>query len=123
MTAMAGLEQPEASAARSRAMISWTRLVVAHRRPVLATWVILLLLGGWATSDLGRLLTNRFSVPGSDAERGLDILRSHFHERGDGAFTLVVQSSARGAELAGTEAAAQRAAAQVPGGKAGPPRL
>ena len=42
-------------------------------------------------ANLGSLLTNRFSVPGSDAERGLDILRSHFHERGDGAFTLVVQ--------------------------------
>ncbi|HWX96533.1 MAG TPA: MMPL family transporter [Solirubrobacteraceae bacterium] len=120
---MAGLEQPEASPVRSRAMINWTRLVVAHRRPVLATWVILLLLGGWATTDLGRLLTNRFSVPGSDAERGLEILRSRFHERGDGAFTLVVRSSDGRTGLVIAEAAAQRAASRVPGGKAGPPRL
>ncbi|HWX52740.1 MAG TPA: MMPL family transporter, partial [Solirubrobacteraceae bacterium] len=120
---MARLERPEASLARSRALINWTRFVVAHRRTVLATWLVLLLLGGWATSDLGRLLTNRFSVPGSDAERGLDILSSHFHERNDGAFTLVLQYSGRASDLATAEAAAARAATQVPRGKAGPARL
>jgi hypothetical protein len=66
---MAALEQPRASLARPRTLINWTRFVVKHRRPVLATRIILLLLGGWATSDLGRLLTNRFSVPGSAVRR------------------------------------------------------
>ena len=46
------------------------------------------MLGGWATANVGKLLTNRFSVPGSDAERGLEVLKARFHERGDGAFTL-----------------------------------
>src|ERR1700736_4909378 len=110
---MARLEQPETSLARSRKLVSWTRFVVAHRRPVLATWIILFLLGGWATSGLGKLLTNRFSVPGSDAERGLNILRSRFHERGDGAFTLVVQSSSPTVNLATAESAAQRGAGQI----------
>jgi uncharacterized membrane protein YdfJ with MMPL/SSD domain len=104
-------------------MIGWTRFVVAHRRAVLATWAVLLVSGGWATTDLGHLLTNRFSVPGSDAERGLSILRTRFHQRGDGAFTLVVQASGGQVDLASAEAAAQRAAAQIPEGKAGPPRL
>jgi uncharacterized membrane protein YdfJ with MMPL/SSD domain len=98
-------------------------LIVAHRRSVLAVWFVLLLLGGWATSDLGHLLTNRFSVPGSDAERGLDVLRTRFHERGDGAFTLVVRTSGPSAPLAIAEAGALRAAARVPQGKAGPPRV
>ena len=120
---MAGLERPDTSLARSRTLVNWTRFVVAHRRPVLATWIILLLLGGWATSGLGKLLTNRFSVPGSDAERGLNILRSRFHERGDGAFTLVVQSNGRTVNFATAESAAQRAAGRIPGGKAGPPRV
>jgi RND superfamily putative drug exporter len=120
---MARLERPEASVAQSSALINWTRFVVAHRRSVLATWIVLLLLGGWATTDLGRLLTNRFSVPGSDAERGLNLLRSHFHERGDGAFTLVVQYTGPAGDLAAAQAAAQRAASQVPQAKAGPPRL
>ena len=102
-------------------MIRWTRTVVAHRKAVVAGWVVLLLLGGIATANLGKLLTNRFSVPGSDAERGLNILRSHFHERGDGAFTLVAQGA--GALTSGAaEAAARRAAGQIPGGKAGPIR-
>ena len=57
--------------ARDRnAMVRWTRRVVAHRRAILAAWFVLLILGGYAASDLGRLLTNRFSVPGSDAEKG-----------------------------------------------------
>ena len=80
-------------------MVRWTRLVVSHRRLVLASWVVVLLLGAWATSDVGRLLTNRFSVPGSDAERGLSVLQDRFHERGDGAFTLVAQSRSGGANL------------------------
>jgi RND superfamily putative drug exporter len=103
-------------------VIRWTRFVVAHRRAILLGWLVLLLAGGWATTDLGRLLTNRFSVPGSDAERGLNVLRAHFHERGDGAFTLVVRSNGAKPDLAGAEAAAQRAATQIPGGRAGPPR-
>ncbi|MFI4984550.1 MAG: MMPL family transporter [Solirubrobacterales bacterium] len=104
-------------------MIGWTRFVVAHRRSVLAAWLVLLLLGGWATANVGKLLTNRFSVPGSDAEKGLNILQRSFHQRGDGAFTLVVQSSGARVDLASAEAAAQRAAAQIPKGKAGPSRL
>jgi len=111
------------SIAAGGGIVRWTRFVVAHRRSVLAIWFVLLALGAWATSDLGRLLTNRFSVPGSDAERGLEILQSRFNERGDGAFTLVVQSSGAKPDLAGAEAAAQRAAGAIPHGKAGPPRV
>ncbi|HYP32089.1 MAG TPA: MMPL family transporter, partial [Burkholderiaceae bacterium] len=116
------LERAEAARDRN-AMVRWTRRVVAHRRAILAAWGVLFILGGWAASDLGRLLTNRFSVPGSDSEKGLTILRSHFHERGDGAFTLVVRSNGSTVSPAQAEAAAQRAATRIPQGKAGPPRL
>jgi RND superfamily putative drug exporter len=109
--------------ARARGLVAWTRAVVRHRRLVLASWIVLFVLGGWATSNLGSLLTNRFSVPGSDSERGLEILKSRFHERGDGAFTLVVRSErSAAAPLALAAAAAQRAATAVPGGHAGPAR-
>ncbi len=103
-------------------MVRWTRLVVAHRRSVLASWLVLLVLGGWATANVGKLLTNRFSVPGSDAEKGLSILRTRFHQRGDGSFTLVVQARGRALDPGAAEAAAERAARQVPLGKAGPLR-
>src|SRR5260370_42434200 len=98
-------------------MVRWTRLVVAHRRAVLALWFVLLVAGfaGWL--NVGKLLTNRFSVPGSDSERGLQVLRSRFHERGDGTFTLVVRSGTARVDLAAVQAAAERAARAVPGGE------
>lgn len=116
------LEPRQARRIGSRGMIRWTRWVVAHRRSVLALWFALFLVGGWGTMNVGKLLTNRFSVPGSDSERGLNILRARFHERGDGSFTLVVRSSTTPRAAAIAEAAAQRAATRIPGGKAGPPR-
>jgi uncharacterized membrane protein YdfJ with MMPL/SSD domain len=73
-------------------MERWTRAVIGNRRKVIAAWLILFALGGYGAAHLGDLLTNRFRVPGSDAERGLDLLKEHFNERGDGAFTLVFQS-------------------------------
>ena len=73
-------------------MERWTRAVIANRKKILAAWIVLFALGGYGASHLGELLTNRFSVPGSDAERGLDLLKEHFNERADGAFTLVFQS-------------------------------
>jgi RND superfamily putative drug exporter len=107
---------------RIGAVIRWTRFVVGHRKAIIASWLVLFVLGGWATSELGKLLTNRFSVPGSDAEKGLNILRSRFAERGDGAFTLVAQSTGGSISPALVEAAAQRGAHEVKQGKAGPPR-
>jgi uncharacterized membrane protein YdfJ with MMPL/SSD domain len=102
----------------------WTRFIIRHRKKVIAAWVVAFVLGGSAAAGLGDLLTNRFSVPGSDAERGLDLLKEHFNERGDGAFTLVVQaksgSSKSPAFVARTEAAARRAARAIEHGKAGP---
>ena len=103
-------------------MVRWTRFVVAHRKLLLAVWLVLFVLGAYATSNLGKLLTNRFSVPGSDAEKGLNVLRSQFGERGDGSFTLVVQSTGATLRPAVAEAAAGRAAIQLPGGKPGLPR-
>jgi RND superfamily putative drug exporter len=103
--------------------VRWTRFVIAHRRSVLAVWLMLAVLGGWATTGLGKLLTNRFSVPGSSAEKGLEVLREHFHERGDGAFTLVVRSAGPAPPLALAQAAARRAATRVPDGRAGPPQV
>jgi uncharacterized membrane protein YdfJ with MMPL/SSD domain len=73
-------------------MERWTRAVIANRKKILVAWLVLFALGGYGASHLGDLLTNRFSVPGSDAERGLDLLKNRFNERGDGAFTLVFQS-------------------------------
>src|SRR5919199_441937 len=101
-------------------MIRWTAFVIAHRRQVLAGWLVLFLLGGYAAAHLGGLLSNRFSVPGAESERGLQLLKDRMNDRSDGAFTLVASGVTTRADRAAVAAAAGRAAAVVPGGKAGP---
>jgi putative drug exporter of the RND superfamily len=104
-------------------MERWTRAVIANRKKVLAAWLVLFVFGGYGASHLGDLLNNRFSVPGSEAERGLDLLKDRFNERGDGAFTLVFRTER---PIAGTPAfraeaarAADGAASAVDGASAG----
>ncbi|HEX7299242.1 MAG TPA: MMPL family transporter [Solirubrobacteraceae bacterium] len=100
-------------------MARWTRAVIRHRRPIIAAWLVLFVLGGAAASNLGGLLTNRFVVPGSDSQRGLDLLKQRMHERSDGSFTLVVQGQNGPPARAAVAAAAQRAAHAIEGGRAG----
>src|SRR6478609_5052257 len=106
-------------------MLRWTDFVIHHRKRVIGAWLVVFVLGAAATSSLGSLLTNRFSVPGSDAERGLTITKQRFHERGEGAFTLVVVPKPgttinAPAFRAAAQQAAQRAAGVLKGGKAAP---
>ena len=100
-------------------MARWTLSVIRHRKAIIAAWIALFVVGGAAAANLGDLLSNRFSVPGSDAERGLTLLKDHMHERSDGAFTLVVQGEGRPPDAAAVAAAAQRGARAIPGGRAG----
>ena len=101
-------------------MRALTKVVIRHRAVVLGTWLVLFALGGLAASNLSSLLSNQFSVPGSESQRGLDILRDKFHQRSDGAFTLVVQASGGALSPLTVQAAAQRAAGQLATGKPGP---
>src|SRR5919198_4309291 len=105
-------------------MESWTRRVIRNRKKVIAAWLVLLVIGGYGAANVGKLLSNRFSVPGSDAERGLDLLKDRFNERGDGAYTLVVQADRPIANTAAfrrrTGAAAAEAAGAIAGAEPGP---
>jgi uncharacterized membrane protein YdfJ with MMPL/SSD domain len=103
-------------------MARWTLSVIRHRRAIIAAWLVLLVLGGAAAANLGDLLSNRFSVPGSDAERGLNLLKDKMHERSDGSFTLVAQGSGSRPDPAAVAAAAQRGARALEDGKAGAPQ-
>ena len=48
-------------------MERWTRFVLRHRWPVLGAWLVVFLVAGFASSRLADLLTNRFTLPGTDS--------------------------------------------------------
>jgi len=92
-----------------------TRLVLRHRIAVLVGWLAVFVVAGWASAQLSGLLTNRFTLPGTDTRRAEVILEDHFGQRSTGSFTIVVRSDRRAAELVPqVRAAAERAAAELP---------
>ena len=103
-------------------MAGWTRFILRHRRAVLAFWLAVLLGGGLASTRLSALLSNSFSVPGTDSQRVVQVLRSEFGDRADGAFTVVfaldrLPRTAASSERARLAAALARAARVLPGGR------
>jgi len=101
----------------------WTDWIIAHRKRVALGWIVVVILAGSAAAGLGDLVTNRFSVPGTEAEQGRDLLGTYFQQRGDGDFTLVAKptsgSSGASAFQQRLESAANRAAGEIDGAKAG----
>src|SRR5215218_439743 len=94
--------------------------MIRFRWAVLAVWLVLFAAAGFASMGLSDLLTNRFVLPGAESEKTGDVLEAHFGQKPEGAFTIVVQGAPGSAEklVAPTEAAARRAAAALPTGKA-----
>src|SRR5438105_2682472 len=100
-------------------MARWTRLVLRLRWPILAFWLVVLLAGGFAYSKLTPLLSNTFTVPGTDSERARTILQDHFGDRSDGEFLVIykIRNGTAGVRLK-LERSIRRAATAVPSGKA-----
>jgi RND superfamily putative drug exporter len=103
-------------------MAVWTRFVLRHRWIVLGVWLAVLLAGGAASSGLSKLLSNEFTVPGTDSEDARTIMREQFGQRDDGSFLVVfrVRNSADPATRAALAAALRRGASAVEGGRAQP---
>ena len=101
-------------------MEGWTHLVLRHRTAILVGWLALLLAGGYAFTQLSSLLSNSFTVPGTDSERARALLERHFGERTDGVFTVVfrVPGTSNVAQRVRLQSALERAAARVPTGQA-----
>jgi putative drug exporter of the RND superfamily len=102
-------------------MERWTRIVIRLRWIVLAAWIGLFLVGGMAASGLSDLLTNRFTLPGTDTQRTETILQDHFGQRSTGSFTLVVKGAPGSAPAltSRVNAAAYRAAQELGKAKEG----
>jgi RND superfamily putative drug exporter len=104
-------------------MAGWTRAVLRFRWPILAVWLVILLAGGVATSKLSPLLSNTFTVPGTDSERARTILQERFGDRSDGEFLIIykVRNGTAGVRLK-LERSIRRAARAVPSGQPTPLR-
>jgi RND superfamily putative drug exporter len=98
------------------ALARWTLRMIRWRWAVLAVWIVVLLLSLWAMSGLGDLLTNRFTLPGTDTHRAERILEDHFDQKTTGSFSLVVRGAPGSAAelLPAAEEAAARASAALP---------
>ena len=70
----------------------WTRAVLRFRGTVLAFWLAILCIGVVAAIRTGPLLSNTFSVPGTDSDRARAILERSFGERPDGVFTVLFRA-------------------------------
>lgn len=96
-------------------MRSWTRFVIRHRWLALGVWIVVFLAAGTASAKLGDLLTNRFTLPGTDTARAETILEDHFGQRTVGSFTLVAKTERDPKTIVPlVRAAAARASKQLP---------
>ena len=95
-----------------------TRFVLRHRWLVLVAWTIVFSVCGVASAQLSDLLTNRFTLPGTDTHRAERILEEQFGQRTTGAFTVVVRGEGDAEALVPqVRVAAERAAAELPTGQ------
>ncbi len=101
----------------------WIRTVLRFRIAVVLVWVAVAGAGVYATTNLPPLLSNSFSVPGTDSDRARLILQDSYGDRPEGTFTVVFRVH----RLGRTARAELRrrllvAAVAVPGAHVGPLR-
>ncbi|HVM58704.1 MAG TPA: MMPL family transporter [Gaiellaceae bacterium] len=99
----------------------WTRAVLRFRVPILLCWLAVLGVGVVASIRLPALLSNTFTVPGTDSDRARVLLADAFGERPDGVFTVVfrVAHPSDRAVRRRLQHELDQAAALVPTGSAG----
>jgi RND superfamily putative drug exporter len=97
-------------------MERWTRRMIRYRWAVVAVWAAVLGVSLVAVSGLSELLTNRFTLPGTDTARAERILEEHFGQKTTGSFTIVARGEPGSARelVTPVEEAAARAAAELP---------
>src|ERR671914_1451235 len=100
-------------------MERWTRAMIRYRWAVVGAWTAVLLVSLVAMSGLSDLLTNRFTLPGTDTARADTILEEHFGQKTTGSFSVVVEGRPGSAEelVPQVREAAARAAEELPTGR------
>ncbi len=98
-------------------MERWTRFVIRYRWFVVVAWLAVFFVSAIAMSGLADLLTNRFSLPGTDTARAEKILEDEFGQKSTGSFMLVFKADEAGSVerlVPDVRAAAERASQELP---------
>jgi RND superfamily putative drug exporter len=96
-------------------MANWTKAIIKHRLAVLITWLILIVIGGFAATNLNQHLTTSLTVPTSDSTKAQDILLENFGENLEGSFTIFYKfKEASDPEIADFKLKISEAVAEIP---------
>jgi RND superfamily putative drug exporter len=97
-------------------MERWTRRMIRYRSAVVAVWAVVFVASVVAVSGLADLLTNRFTLPGTDTARAERILEDEFGQKTTGSFTIVARGEPGSAQelVAPVQQAAARASGELP---------
>jgi RND superfamily putative drug exporter len=74
-------------------MIGLSRWCIAHRRWVIVGWIAIAVATTAIASAVGRQYTTNFSLPGTEAQRVVDLLDSHFPAQSGDVDTIVFHTS------------------------------
>ncbi len=74
-------------------MIGLTRWCIAHRRWVVVGWVLVAIATTVIASGVGRQYANNFTLPGTEAQRVVDLLSSEFKSQSGDIDTIVFHTS------------------------------
>jgi uncharacterized membrane protein YdfJ with MMPL/SSD domain len=61
-------------------LANWTKAIIKHRFSVVTTWLLLIVIGGFAATNLNQHLTTSLTVPNSDSAKAQEILLNNFGE-------------------------------------------
>src|SRR5688572_14844573 len=93
--------------------------MIRYRWAVVGGWAVVLIASVMAMSGLSDLLTNRFTLPGTDTARAEAILEDNFGQKSTGSFSVVVQGEPGSAEdlVPVVRERASAAASELPTGR------
>ncbi|MGO9955648.1 MAG: MMPL family transporter [Solirubrobacteraceae bacterium] len=74
-------------------MIGLSRWCIAHRRWVVGAWIVIAIGTTAIASAAGRQYSTNFSLPGTEAQRVVDLLNSHFPTQSGDVDTIVFHTS------------------------------
>jgi uncharacterized membrane protein YdfJ with MMPL/SSD domain len=96
-------------------MANWTKAIIKYRFSVVTTWLLLIVIGGFAASNLNQHLTTSLTVPNSESAKAQDILLTNFDENLEGSFTIFFKfKQANESEISEYKARISAAVAEIP---------